>query len=320
MTDGLDILCNEPMVWREVSHLTITTLLMLAGLAGCSSSPPVEITRSQCWGGPGKDLGQFTNPRAVACHGEEVFVIDKTGRVQVFRRDGTPVRQWRMPDQDRGTPTSISISPEGDLWIPDTHNSRILIYNREGTLKKIFGSYGAGSGEFTFVTGVTHTPNGDFYVCEYGMDDRIQQFRRDGTFVRSFGRHGRGPGELLRPMALVYHSLGRVYAADAANHRVQCFSPSGEFLFSWGERGDLPGQLIYPYDIALDDEGFLYVCEFGNHRVQKFAPDGCYIAAWGAAGTGIGEMFTPWGLEIDDYGTLYVADTGNHRIGVFEGY
>lgn len=307
------------MVWNVKHHLAVMSLLMLAGLGGCSKPPAVESVAFRSWGGPGGNLGQFTHPRAVACHGQEVFIIDKSGRVQVFRRDGIAIREWRMPDQDHGTPTSIGVSPEGDLWIPDTHNSRILVYDPDGTLESIFGSFGSGPGEFTFVTGVTHAPNGDFYVCEFGTDDRVQQFRCDGTFIRSFGRHGEGPGEMSRPMALIYHPLGRIYVADAANHRVQCFSPKGEFLFSWGERGELPGQLTYPYDIALDGKGFLYVCEFGNHRVQKFAPDGMLVKSWGAAGTGGGELFTPWGVEVDDRGTLYVADTGNHRIVVLEG-
>ena len=32
---------------------------------------------------------------------------------------------------DNGTPTSLTIDENGDVWIPDTHNSRILHYDGE---------------------------------------------------------------------------------------------------------------------------------------------------------------------------------------------
>ncbi|MFH1738729.1 MAG: hypothetical protein ABIH23_06955 [bacterium] len=295
------------------------TCLFVSCLNACGYAPQTEeIVESQIWGGPGAEIGQFTSPRAIAFHNDEVFVIDKSGRVQVFNCSGIPIRQWRLPDQNRGTPTSMTITASGDLWIPDTHNSRILIYTLNGDLKKELGAFGSGPGEFTFITGVTHSPDGDFYVCEYGTDDRIQQFKSNGAFIRSFGGHGRGPGNLSRPMALVYHPLERIYVADAANHRIQCFSPEGEFLFMWGERGDTAGQFSYPYDIALDEAGWIYVCEYGNHRVQKFAPDGAFVAEWGTCGTGAGQLSGPRGVAVGRDDKIYVADTGNHRIVLFD--
>jgi len=296
----------------RVFSMIVSVIFIFAGCERNSSFGSADDL--QHWGSPGERLGEFTSPRAVAFHAGELFIVDKTGRVIVYRTDGTSLRHWQLPQQDRGTPTSISVDSKGNLWIPDTHNSRILVYTRDGTFVKQFGSFGTGPGEFSFVTGVAHGEKGDFYVCEHGTEDRIQHFDADGAFVRMFGRYGTEAGELRRPMAMVYHPSGRLFVADAANHRIQCFSADGGFLYQWGERGGLPGQFNYPYDIALGDDGYLYVCEFGNHRVQKFAPDGGYLGQWGEGGTGHGQLYAPWGVAVDDRGAVYIADTGNHRI------
>ncbi len=296
-------------------HQPLTCLSVVLLLCACEtdfrSNTAGEV---QHWGAPGEDLGEFTSPRAIASYEDRLYIIDKTGRLIVYQTDGTPLRSWPLPDQDRGTPTSIAVDSTGDLWIPDTHNSRILHYKTDGTPIGEIGSFGDEPGRFSFVTGVTHDEDGNYYVCEYGIEDRIQKFGSDGSFVKAFGGHGTGSGELRRPMAVVYHPSGKIFVSDAANHRIQCFSASGKFLTMWGERGESAGQFNYPYDVAVDDEGFLYVCEFGNHRVQKFTPNGEYLGQWGEGGTGEGQLYAPWGVAVDAAGTVYIADTGNHRI------
>jgi len=313
---SFDLQCG---VKSNAMKRSIVSLFAMIYFVSCSDNRPHPAIAFHAWGTAGSELGQFTGPRGIAYGDKEIYVVDKSARVQVFRTDGTPLRQWTLPDQTQGTPTTIRIQSDGEVWIPDTHNSRILVYTSQGDFKRTFGSHGREAGQFSFVTDVAHTPDGTFSICEYGFDDRVQQFKEDGTSVRIFGTHGRGPGELSRPMAMVYYPPGRLYVADAANHRIQCFSSEGEFLFLWGERGELPGQFRYPYDLDIDAEGSIYVCEFGNHRIQKFTPEGKYVAQWGMAGTGPGQLFGPWGVAVPpEGGRIFVADTGNHRIAVFE--
>ena len=61
---------------------------------------------------------------------------------------------------------------------------------------------GTTPGRFGYPTDVEIDRAGNFYVAEYGENDRIQVFSPDGKWLRQWGGHGYEPGEFLRPRAL----------------------------------------------------------------------------------------------------------------------
>ena len=67
----------------------------------------------RAWGKAGRRNGEFVKPRAISVSQSEVYVVDTTGRVQVFTEDGEYVRQWSVPESTNGTPTSIAFDREG---------------------------------------------------------------------------------------------------------------------------------------------------------------------------------------------------------------
>src|SRR5690554_671103 len=105
--------------------------LSLLLLPSCSTDP---AEHSQVWGHRGSKPGLFSYPRAITAGRDLIFAIDRTGRVQQLDLTGQFVRQWILEKVDNGSPTGMTIDAEGYLWIPDTHNSRILKYDLEGNL------------------------------------------------------------------------------------------------------------------------------------------------------------------------------------------
>ncbi len=281
------------------------------------------------WGGEGLRDGSFLRPRAIGVQDNQVYVVDTTGRVQVFTRDGVFVRLWKVPESENGTPTAVAFSyqtggsgatgrsggTDGRVLIPDTHYSRILEYSPEGELLEQWGSYGHGQKQFVYPTGIVQSPEGAYYISEYGEDaERVQVYDKDRNFVRQWGAHGDAEGQFNRAMAIAMGPSGAVYVADTTNHRVQCFDPQGNLLRVIGEPGDAPGQLKFPHDIALAHDGSLLVCEYGAHRVSRFDTDGSFVAAFGIPGRGAGEFNSPRGVAVSEEGEVFVADTDNHRI------
>ena len=177
----------------------------------------------------------------------------------------------------------------------DTHFYRVLVYSGSGELLFQIGDgvQGTTPGRFGYPTDVVIDRAGNFYVAEYGENDRIQVFSPEGKWLRQWGGHGYEPGEFLKPRALAIDEHDRLFVADSCNHRIQVFDTQGKLLNSWGSRGDGPGQMSYPYDLAIGPDDCLYVCEYGNHRVQKFTLDGQSLAVWGSAGRGPGQLFNP---------------------------
>ena len=293
--------------------------LGLAGaalLGGCFGVP--EQASDHGWGKQGRRLGEFLRPRAIGIHDGEVFVIDMSGRVQVFDEAGTFLRYWPLEKTDNGTPTAITFHDDGRILIPDTHNSRVLEYDREGNLLTHWGSFGTDAGHFIYPTGLALGPKNEFILSEYGNGaERVHIFDADRKFLRQWGQHGEASGEFNRAMAIGRNSLGEIFVADTANHRVQVFDIEGTWLRNIGRSGMDPGQLKYPHDMTVAADDTVYVAEYGTHRVSRFDREGTLIEIFGEAGRAPGQLNAPRGVAVSTEGRVYVADTDNDRVQVF---
>jgi sugar lactone lactonase YvrE len=302
--------------------LPCTLLPLLAAFAGCtpgdaSSSGHLETV----WGKQGVSEGRLLKPRAVAIdQHDRLYIVDMTARIQVFDRDGNRLRGWQTPEFYNGKPSGLSFGRDGNLLVADTHYFRMLVYTPEGKLldeRTIGGTAGETPGTFEFVTDAVQDSQGNYYISEYGVFDRVQKFTKGGQFVLQWGSHGSEPGQFIRPQNMDIDERDQIWIADACNHRIQVFDATGreaKLVKIWGQHGKQPGQLSYPYDLVLDGQGHLYVCEFGNHRVQKFTLDGRFVAAWGSGGREEGQLHSPWALARDSQGAIHVIDSYNHRV------
>jgi sugar lactone lactonase YvrE len=295
--------------------------LLLGACTGClppgTSEPHVELV----WGTRGTGHGQLQKPRAIAMDAEDrLYVVDMTGRIQVFDRDGEFLRAWQTPESTNGKPSGLSLDRAGNLLVADTHYFRVLVYRTDGLIqekKTLGGTCGLGPGEFHFVTDAVQDSQGNFYVAEYGEFDRIQKFDSHGNFLFQWGGPGSEIGRFTRPQNLQIDEEDHVWVVDSCNHRIQVFDAREDpvqVVRHWGVHGSEPGQLSYPYDLVLDEQGHVYVCEFGNHRIQKFTREGKSLAICGGPGRAEGQFAQPWGLVRDSQGALHVLDTYNHRV------
>ncbi|WP_145055316.1 NHL repeat-containing protein [Lignipirellula cremea] len=290
-------------------------------MPGCVEAEASSGQLELLWGEAGETPGKLKKPRAIAIDAQDqLYIVDMTGRVQVFSRDGEYLRGWRTPEVYNGKSSGLSFDREGVLMVADTHYFRVLFYTPQGELledRTIGGVAGHGPGEFGFVTDCVQDSRGDYYVAEYGEYDRVQKFTGQGEFLFQWGGHGVELGQLVRPQNLAIAADDLIWAADACNHRIQVFDARGDearLTAHWGEAGAEIGQLRYPYDLALDGQGHVYVCEFGNHRVQKFTLQGESLGAWGVGGRRPGELYQPWALALDSQGAIHILDSYNHRV------
>ena len=297
--------------------LLLVLVLSLSGCGGPAAGAALTIAPVRIWGAMGSGDGRFSLPRVIDSPGDgTIYVIDKSGRLQHFGADGTFLSVLQLPQMDNGKPTGMGIGPKGDLYIADTHNHRISVYDRDRKLLRRWGSYGTKPGEFTYPTDVAVSAKGEVFVTDYGQVDRVQKFDRQGTFLMEWGEPGEAPGQLRRPSAVALDGKGGVYVADTANHRVQKFAEDGRLLRVFGGMGSASGQMKYPYDVIVGHDGMVYVCEYGNCRVQKFTPDGEPVVLWGMPGREPGMFAQPWGVTMAG-DVIHVADTENHRIQTF---
>ncbi len=299
------------------------TAAAAAGLmTGCVPQAQARLLPDLTWGRRGLSEGLLMKPRAMVIDpADNLYIVDMTGRIQVFDIDGQYLRGWSTPIIKQGKPTGLGFSNDGSLIVADTHYFRVLLYTPDGTLQEertIGGVHGDEPGQFHFVTDVAQDRRGHFLVGQYGQVDRIQEFDPQGQLIRAWGSQGSQPGEFSRPQALLFDNEGLLWIADACNHRIQVFDIQGPqapaLVNMWGQPGSAIGQLQYPYGLDFDQDGTLLVAEFGNHRVQRFSRTGEALESWGKVGKARGQFLNPWALGVDSKRNMHVLDTMNHRV------
>ncbi len=233
----------------------------LMSISGCTKSKQASSSPGDTFifGKLGLSDGRFQKPRAIAIdQNQSLYVVDKTGRIQVFDTNGTFLRSWTTPEIANGKPTGLSIANDGSVMVADTHYFRILFYTPNGEPlhdRQLGGSFGPAPGQMAFVTDCVQTIDNDYYVSEYGAFDRIQKYSSKGEFLGWFGEHGDAPKQFSRPQSLALDENGWLWIADSCNHRIQVYDWTGDeprFVKGFGSNGTSPGQFRYPYGIWLE--------------------------------------------------------------------
>lgn len=304
---------GDRIVLRVLSLLLLACCLtVLLGCTPSTTAPPLSVSQINHWSMPpaGKVIPA---PRSVR-YGDEgqVYVLDNAGRVLVYSAAGKLERQWKMPAFDVGKPEGICLLRDGRIAVTDTHYHRVVFFDHEGRVVGMHGERGREPGQFIYPVAITQDPDENYYICEYGDNDRVQKFAVDGTLLLTFGSFGTEPGQFQRPSGIIWDDH-QIYVADAINNRIQVFSDIGEFQFILAHSGAQP-QLHYPYDLIAGTAGQLFVVEYGAGRVTELSKAGRVISRWGEIGSAKGQLNTPWGLAMNQDGDIVVADTGNRRL------
>jgi len=226
------------------------------------------------WGSVGTEYGQFKNPTGIFADQNYIYVADTgNARIQKFDKSGNFVYSWGTFGDEPGmfrTPVALAASKLGDLFVSDSGQNKILVFDSNGQYKDEIRSLLTAAAKFSSTNYITFDSKNNFYVVS--DDNRVLQFSEIGTFIKSFGTTGEKDGQFNKPSAIATDSRGNLYVTDTDNHRVQKFDLRGNFLVSWGSLGTGPVQFKEPVGITVDSKNSVYVVDRANDNVQKFAP------------------------------------------------
>ncbi len=110
-------------------------------------------------------------------------------------------------------PTNITLDKEGNLYVVDTGNFRIQIFNKEGKYLKAFGRIGDTPGSFARPKGIALDSEGNIYVVD-SLFQNVQVFDHNERFLFFWGKGGLGPGYFGLPSGIAVDSNDRIYVVD----------------------------------------------------------------------------------------------------------
>ncbi len=245
------------------------------------------------------------------------------GGTAVTDADGYWVKKYD-PASPPASPVIVEPVADDLICVGETHTPssvtvswpvKEIIFALEGyRFTNMWGSEGAGDGQFNKPRGVAADQTGNIYVAD-SNNHRIQKFSSEGDFLIKWGSEGTGDGQFFRPYDVVVDAEGYIYVADI-NHRIQKFDSEGTFLAKWGSKGTGDGEFESPTGVAADAKGNIYVTD--SDRVQKLTSEGAFIAKWGSSGAGAGQFNGLFGITLDGLGNVYVTELTSHRIQKFE--
>jgi sugar lactone lactonase YvrE len=209
---------------------------------------------------------------------------------------------------EAGSAVTMATDSQGNLYVPDFFNNRILRYNNPFTTDTV-ADYVWGQADFSGTT------------CNRGAGF-------DRTDARSLClTPPPGFGELFAGVAI--DSAGNLWVADTHNNRVLRFpyvpslgAPAPEADLVLGQPdftsvGEGKGfhQMNKPASVRVDDTGTVYVADYLNRRVLVFKPP-LYNSMPASYVLGEGKL-APTGLELDPKGGLWVNDDLRNRFVYF---
>ena len=87
------------------------------------------------------------------------------------------------PDASFVSASALDVLPDGTVYVVDTKDSRVKVFDAEGRFLRVFGRQGQGPGEMNRPTGILVTPDKEILVEDI-LNRRLAIFALDGTFRR----------------------------------------------------------------------------------------------------------------------------------------
>lgn len=69
----------------------------------------------------------------------------------------------------------VAVDDQGFIYVADSGNNRIQIFNPDGTFVRLFGRWGSGEAEFKGLEGIAVNQNGNILVADR-ENHRVQLF------------------------------------------------------------------------------------------------------------------------------------------------
>jgi sugar lactone lactonase YvrE len=152
---------------------------------------------------------------------------------------GSTAPQASDPDT-LSAPANMAVDRDGRLFVADTLQCRVIVFNSEGKFIRSFGKAGDRPGEFARPKGIALDSEGHVYVVDAAFGN-IQVFNPDGQLLLYVGSGGEAPGELSLPTGLTIDSQNRIYVAEhwmLSKGRLQIF----QYLTPGGAKPPVAGQ------------------------------------------------------------------------------
>lgn len=224
---------------------------------------------------------------------------------EVTNQPPRPVRDiYGPPSSPLRAPLGVSVAPDGRIFVADSENNQVQVFDRNGKWLAKFGKLGRDAGEFYYPTGIL-VRNNKLYVADM-LNSRIQILSLDGKYLGVIPDKQKHGNLTIGPLTLNQDKQGNMYVTTLG-HEVLVFDKDDKFVRKFARPGEGPGEVNYPFGVAPDNDGNVWVADSNNGRIHEFDGRGRLIMSFGG-------LVLPRGMAVDSKGRIYIVDTFQHKV------
>ena len=283
------------------------------------------------WGSKGTGLGKFIAPEGIAVGpSDNIYICDTANsRIQVWSSEGKPLRCigsfgssaiWRNPPQFNH-PAGLWVLPNGQLYVADTQNHRIVVVDSNDLVMTAWGSQGVTEGQFNQPRDIKQDRYGNIWVLDTG-NSRVQNFSNLGVFNFTRGSLGNQDGQFNLPLGFALNGIDQAIVSDTGNFRFQVFNDLSTAATNLmpvtieGFYGDGPFQFKEPSGVTVNRRGQVAIVDGQTGRVEFFNSMFEFLGEWNAKDDILSVSYAPRyrGIACDSQNRLYLTDLQNDCI------
>lgn len=203
-----------------------------------------------------------------------VWVLDYTGRVQVFDADGGPLFHWGKKGSGQGElagPGFIAFDSRENVVISDGRS--IQRFTPDGRYLGKIGNFGTAAGQFRLAGSLAVDSHDNLYVADFGG-----RYSNPGGKLLKYDSEGRlawslSSPDVVGPQAVATDRNDNLWVLENPGQHLKEFDPRGRLLRSWSMSG-----FVYPFGLALDGNGDVFVTDLpggdipNDGRLSKVTP------------------------------------------------
>ncbi|MCC6501501.1 MAG: 6-bladed beta-propeller [Deltaproteobacteria bacterium] len=152
-------------------------------------------------------------------HNIKVFDLDTLKNTGTIGKRGKEEGEFNFPSH-------LGIDTKGNLYVVDTMNGRVQIFDKTGKFIKAFGQFGDAPGMFARPKGIGVDSEGHIYVVDAAFNN-VQIFNDEGQVLLAFASYGSDRSQMILPAGLAVDSQDYIYVVDSWNRRINMFEYVG---------------------------------------------------------------------------------------------
>ncbi|MBU4259030.1 MAG: NHL repeat-containing protein [Proteobacteria bacterium] len=213
--------------------------------------------------------GDLKNPTSILGAIDGRFLVVEPSKrnvvvIDVAQKSINSLDLAEVPDSDTFNPGRMAIDSDGNIYIIDRANNRILVFNSNLKFNKevireskiIFNDIKVGK-------------QGDIYTLST-LEGIARKYDRSGKKILEFGGRGKGRDEFSFPTSLAVDNKGLIYIVDQHKNKIFVFDRQGKFVFNFSRPGWIEGCLATPSYIFINNSDTIFVVDRDNSRVSIF--------------------------------------------------